>query len=397
MKIKKTFLFLALSFYFTISFGQQINLLGTWVNNANFATGYYHERLIVSTTSGLKILNVSNPNNPILSSTTSAPFWSTTVEIDGDFAYFRGGMAEKFMICDISNIDNPTIKGIISISGGGQISIKDNYAYLPTSLDTLYCVDISDKMSPIVINKLGVKGTGISIVGNYAYLSSNVGLKVLDISDPYNIAIVNTLSGNYSGLAKDTLSNRLFAGSNASGFDVIDISTPNNPSILFSGIGGTSFGSVYFKNNYVFQPYNSGISVFQIGSSSANYLASYNITSGQITSITAKDSIFYVSTNNNVQVFKIGDPVTTNVDMLSRFKSTEIFPNPAGNFIKIKTSNDLENSTATIFSDIGQVIRKINLSYSNEITLDIFNLKAGLYYLEITYNNNIERLKFIKE
>jgi hypothetical protein len=336
---------------------QSIYQLGQWNNNANFVIEYYQDRVITSTTSGITFMNVSDPFNPTPSATLGNPgSFPMAIAIDSSYAFFGGGMTGYFMIANISNINFPVQTGITyGISGTAyQIAIKGNYAFMPTNTDTLYSIDISNKNFPVVVDKidLGSFSSGIAINGNYAYAGTSGGLKIVDITNPSNMNVVSSFGGGYDKISPDLPNNRLFVSKSGQGFDVIDISNPINPSGLFQGIGGNSAGDLVYKNGYVFQIGSDNVSAFQIGLSSATYIASFNNTiTGQVNAVSAKDSVFYLSTVNNLHVLKLGSTSSGISDDLSQTHIS--YPNPSQNTITVECNLISPNSTVLIYDHSG--------------------------------------------
>jgi hypothetical protein len=396
-KIKFAIIALFVSFS-SILPAQVISQLGAWNNNANFVIKYHQGRVVTSTTSGIIFLDVSNPNNPVPSASLGNPAnFPMAIEIKDNYAYFGGGMTGYFMIADISNLNFPFQTGITyDIGGTGyQIGISGDYAFMPTNMDTLYSIDISDKTSPVVVDKinLGSFSSGIAVKGNYAFVGTSGGLKVIDISDPLNMSIITSFGSVYGNISADTLNNRLFV-SKIFGFDVIDISNPINPVGLFQGIGGDSGGDLIYLNGYVFQVGNNNVSAFQIEPSSATYLASF--TSTMVNAVSAKDSIFYLSTVNDFYVLKLSYEVT-GIESFAKPESFAIYPNPANNFITIKNENISTQSTVTIYNCVGKLLKRIDYSASKTVKIDISEFKNGTYFIRILNNNIVKQIKFIKE
>jgi hypothetical protein len=394
IKITVTALFVCMISSIT---AQVISQLGVWNNNANFSIEYYQNILITSTTSGIKFIDVSDPSNPLPTLTLPTPGgFPMAIAIDNNYAFFGGGMSPYFMIVDISNINLPVQTGITNNVSGttSGIAVKGNFAFMPTSTDTLYSINISNKTAPFVLNKidLGSVPHGIAIKGNYAYVTTNGGLKVLDISNPANLSVTATFNGNYQsrGLDADTLNNRLFIN-NGTGFDVIDISNQTNPVLLFQGLGGSFTGSLSYKNGYVFQCGNE-INAFQINSLSATNITSFPIEAMWVSS---KDSVFYVSNINNVNVLKLGQSVPTGINYEIK-KDLVIYPNPANNFITIRNENNSQKSEITIYNNSGQKIKEIR-STDNIQNIDISDLTIGLYNIYINTGNEVIIKEFIKK
>lgn len=75
----------------------------------------------------------------------------------------------------------------------------------------------------------------------------------------------------------------------------------------------------------------------------------------------------------------------------------EIFPNPTNESIKIKTNN-LGSFTLNVYDIIGKpkITKDIYFNGNNELSLDVSELEAGTYLVEITSNNVKLTSRFIK-
>ena len=93
-----------------------------------------------------------------------------------------------------------------------------------------------------------------------------------------------------------------------------------------------------------------------------------------------------VQVNGKVYVFA---PEGAGVENLEN--NISIFPNPANNFLTVK-SNNFEIKNIKLIGLTGNII-----SNSTEKTLDISNLTTGLYFIEIETNKGVYTQKFIKK
>ena len=400
--MKRHFIILTILHLFLTGYGQSISQLGSWNNNANFVIKYHQNKVITSTTSGIQFIDVLNPSlpNPSASIENPAGFsFPMAIEIDGNYAYFGGGMIGYFMIADISNINFPVQVGITEdISGTAyQIAISGNYAYMATNTDTLYSIDITNKTAPKVIGKidLGSFPGGITVKGNIVYVGTDNGLKVVDVSTPSKPTILNSFGSGYSKIASDFANQRLFVAK-GSGFDAISVANPTLPSGIFMGIGGGSGGDICYWNNYVLQIGAGNVGAFQVNSTSATYLGSFNATfNGQTNGISVKDSVFYVSTINNLHVLKLGYEISAGINEGFTDNFT-IYPNPLVDEVTIELSKTCNETKITITDFSG---REIMTTYclGNSITLDMSTKMAGSYFLTIEQNNLKYQKIIIKE
>jgi len=97
----------------------------------------------------------------------------------------------------------------------------------------------------------------------------------------------------------------------------------------------------------------------------------------------------YQSTPNTA--INAGDKGTTGVNDLKNNQYFSIYPNPATNFIEIKT--DLEYTLFTIIDLTGKTVKTIK----NQSKTDISDLNKGIYLIKIIGRNNTTIQKFVKE
>lgn len=71
-----------------------------------------------------------------------------------------------------------------------------------------------------------------------------------------------------------------------------------------------------------------------------------------------------------------------------------LYPNPAQNFLTIKTEGNFENYT--ILNELGQIIRTANI-HENSFQINIGELRSGIYFILFRGNGVVATEKFIKE
>jgi hypothetical protein len=81
-------------------------------------------------------------------------------------------------------------------------------------------------------------------------------------------------------------------------------------------------------------------------------------------------------------------------DCESTASKTEIYPNPAQDFIKVITEID-EKTTLRILSLDGRILKTLPL-ISNQTLIDLKDLTPGLYLIEIHNKQKIENIKIYK-
>ncbi len=94
--------------------------------------------------------------------------------------------------------------------------------------------------------------------------------------------------------------------------------------------------------------------------------------------------------NNTINYIKFVTLVS--VDKKQKASDVQIFPNPAKNFITIKT--DYDNFNIKIYNNLGNCLLSTK-SYNNLSNIDLSNIKDGIYYVEISNSSHRNYNKLI--
>ncbi|MDA9090601.1 hypothetical protein N9J84_00700 [Porticoccaceae bacterium] len=189
---------------------------------------------LANTVDGLKIIDVSDPENPILAGmenslndTPEGGYVTNTVTVVGDFAYTTIDNLNKLIVHDVSDPSNPaligselaiteTSHGLVVLSDfiyrvnsgalqvidasdphnltstqvtfihGTDLVIENGIGYMSTLDGEIRVIDFSNANFPVQLSTaLGLgQGTGIAVVGNIAYMSNAFGIiNVFDVSN----------------------------------------------------------------------------------------------------------------------------------------------------------------------------------------------------------------------
>jgi hypothetical protein len=250
-------------------------------------------------TSGLAVIDISNPKDP------GTPIYQATngsaydVVISGDYAYVSDGPAGLAVI-DISDPTSPgmpVFEATIGIAYG--IYVSGDYAYLGTGSSGLAIMDISDPTNPgipIYEDTLG-NARGVYVSGDYAYIADmSSGLAIIDISDPTNPGI--PVYQSTSGFAYDVFvsGDHAFVGEGSSGLAIINISDPTSPGTPnYIDTTGSAQG-VYINGNYAFvADFESGLAGIDISDLTNPSLSFYEDTNGSSYQVYVSGTYAYVA------------------------------------------------------------------------------------------------------
>ena len=243
--------------------------------------GFGEEGMLDETT-GVHIVNVSNPEVPFISSSITN-VGGRDIKTHLNYMYCVNGVAE--ISGNIVNIENPESPDIVGdFPGAHNIFITcDNLLIL--SDPGLWIYDLSDdpvnpKLLWNVVTNSGHEG---AILSNTLYdFHGFEGTNIYDISDPFNPTLLSIIHSNlirfhHSGWVNEDetiliINDERSAGSAELGddFTIWNISDKSNPIFLskFRDLESTIHNVHIIKNKAYFSYYSAGYRIFDIANSS---------------------------------------------------------------------------------------------------------------------------------
>lgn len=190
---------------------------------------------VAARSSGLQIIDISNPASPASVKSCNTPGEAVRVSVSGNYAYVADAFA-GLQICDLSDpapISIP-VGGLDTWSAQG-VSVSGDYAYIADYDGGLRIVDISTPSNPTLVtthNSPQIIAWGVYVSGNYAYIAAGAsGLRILDVTNPASPFVVRDYNPSGFGYARDVVlvGTYAYVAADGSGLQIIDISTPSNP------------------------------------------------------------------------------------------------------------------------------------------------------------------------
>lgn len=205
----------------------------------------------VANDSNLIIYNVSTPSSPQIVETYSSRALSVWVE--GDYCYIAG-WTSGLKILNITDPSNPVEVGSLNMTYARSVWVEGNYAYIIDKDAGLMIVDITDKATPVLVGTFATAdGWDAAVSGNYAYIADgDDGLIILDISDKTNPVLEST-KGDLKVAYKiwvDQSTVYIVAGWGG-GLWVFDVTDPSAPDQIDRVRNGGN-GGVHIVNDYVY-------------------------------------------------------------------------------------------------------------------------------------------------
>ncbi|MBA7530059.1 hypothetical protein ES705_22262 [subsurface metagenome] len=245
--------------YGTPQYAKGVDILGDYVFVADYPNG-------------VRIANVSDPTNPIHLATRETNGEAHEVFVSGDYCYVADG-SWGLCVIDISNIASPSIADFYSGTQGWtyDIFVEGNYAFLATE-HGLEVIDITNPTNVQYFsncsfsNRIGTTHAGIFVQGNYVYIAAaGGGLRVVDITDLSNPNLVATYSHSEWIFDVFISGDYAYLGVNNVGLVVLNITDPTNPTLIVSDDRNTPGIAITISGNYAYlAAYNSGLRVLNI-------------------------------------------------------------------------------------------------------------------------------------
>jgi hypothetical protein len=145
---------------------------------------------------GLSAINVSVPATPTLSAFLSALAAATGIAYTPFYAngkvYVAYGTA-GLRILDVSNPANVTLLSTTALGGDSRaVVVSGNYAYLAARDSGVFVVDVTNPASPTKLKTIKTRtARGVAVNGNYVYVAaSDSGVGILNITNPAAPTIV---------------------------------------------------------------------------------------------------------------------------------------------------------------------------------------------------------------
>ena len=210
----------------------------------------------------LRIIDVSDKDNPTQVGQVFFPAGAKVVTVNGNYAYV-GVIGGNMYIFDISNPINPMQVGILSNTAFAPESmlLEGDFLYISGG-STISLVDVSVPNSPSLLSNLSLPSNGareMAKVGDYLYAlnTGDVDMKIIDISNPAAPSIVNTFALGGFPWTIDTKGNYAYVGEQITNvIKVFDISDPLNPTLETSFASGFIPRTIEIIGNYAFVVHN---------------------------------------------------------------------------------------------------------------------------------------------
>lgn len=220
---------------------------------------------IAAGSGGFKIFNIATPATPTLVASIDSLSYCESVVISQPYAYIAANTTSNYQgrsfIFDISTPAAPVYKSTIMGFGGYHqyMSVRSGYAYICDYNQGLQVINVSVATNPtnVVLIPCGGRAAGITFDGNYGYLAlGDSGLYVYSVANPAAPTLAGKIGTtgraafvSYGSVTVGGLPvGHIFVSnrSTSSGLSAVNVSSPATPTLsAFLGTNQAASGIAY--------------------------------------------------------------------------------------------------------------------------------------------------------
>ena len=379
--------------------------------------------LLCASTSGMRVINISNPSIPVQTGTISGG--GVNVVDVGTFKQYAYTVAENISstsgrIIDLSNPAAPVQVGIFY--GAHTVNVTPNgYMYLESPGLKIYNLNPNPLIPQLVYNDPSCIGHDVNIVGNRLYdFSNNCGTRIYDLSQPDTAVFLGQIPSlgifHHSGYPSSD-GNFLFVCDELStptenDITIWNISNPAAPILIDSFADATAYiHNFYIINNYAYVSYyRNGFRVFDVSNPLNIFIVDQYDTDSTLSGpgyggnyglhvFSPDGTILASDENKGLYIFKFSGLQTNIKKDKNILDDIKIFPNPSnGNFFIEYLSKDNEAVNIKIIDILGREVYSTNLKFQNIDTTKVeinTPLKNGLYNIVLISSKGAVSKKLI--
>lgn len=229
---------------------------------------YYRDGLvyIAAYSKGLQVVDVRDPDHPVLAGQAKGDAYAWDLALTDEAVYIMDFFSMAIM--DIRRPGFPVKRKTMNTMFAHGAAVRDDYLFLGY-VDGLRIMDISDPFNPVDISDMGPTGDGtaqsVSLSGDYAFVGHGNYIEVYDISTihkPLQIAYFYP-PGNPRKLVAHN--GYLYTVLDDSGFLVTNISDPYAPVQevhMNTGVAGTRLDAVYHDQTLYLVDWSRGLVIY---------------------------------------------------------------------------------------------------------------------------------------
>lgn len=352
----------------------------------------------VSTSGGLRLVDVSDPSHPTQAGFLALTPPANSLVFSGEHLYVVGS-ANGLNIINVADPAAPVLVAALSDAGGWDVDVEGGLACVAGYGDALITIDVSDPAHPRVLSRFWLPGAplnAVDLVGDLAYVAFDTGgFGIVDLSTPSTPVLLGVV--DTSGQAMDVVvsGNLAFVCDNT-GLLVIDVSDPLHPLPLDRPLIAANWWSVAAIGVHAYVRTSSGVQVFDAGDPRAVRNVGYFRVPAGVNNLAVSGDLMYAATPSALLVLPLQcQPVAAAPEPAGRAAGVRAFafPNPTSGGTSVRfVLGAAGPSSVRVYDMAGRLVRTLLredlAAGGHEVAWDGRNehgrrVGAGVYLLRI--------------
>ncbi len=268
-----------------------------------------------SLVNGIKILEISDPANPVIIDSVMTEYSIFDMELSGDNLMMIGEF-DSLITLDVSDPVNPYIAGANYNQGYSMNSkLIGNQLYFISDNDIISWFNVSDPPNPLLEGRyIPYSNTrDIAKFGHYVYTSVGWGgFRIFDVSDPVNPVGIGYYKTEYQSTKIRIFNGFLFLADNYAGVRIFSLADPLRPELLSTVFFESNSRDMFFDNNLLYIACYDGFRIVDIADPTNPVILGYYPTPHShngYSTIIANDYLAYTSeSDSGICVYNVSEP-----------------------------------------------------------------------------------------
>lgn len=255
---------------------------------------------------GLRVIDVSNPTNPVATGSIPATGWTLSVAASESlmFAPGRGGEIRVF---DTSIPSIPVPISVVETQGHiWDLEVADDVLFVATG-SSFRRIDISDPQAPVEIGAHGNGAVGMEISGDNIYLAASNKLEIFDISNPASPSFRGRVTLPDDARKVAVTNDHAYVTVDVHGLQIVEVTDPIHPTVVGECGGDQNFYDVAASGNHVFVAAFDGLHILDVTVPGAPALVAVWDIDGSVSAVDVSGIYAYVG-QDPLTVLDVSDP-----------------------------------------------------------------------------------------
>ncbi len=260
--------------------------------------------LYIAAYSLVRFYNVSNPTSPT---------FITNYQVesgDADYLYLNDttlAVSQRnygLLLLNVTDVTTPTKLGEFEYYGNlNGVKVDNNFAYM-SSNNGFLIADVSDISNPVYIYKndtdISNQVYHVALYNNYVVAVFDHDIRIFDVSNPYNPVFVSTTDLGDQIRDIEVAGNFAYVGTSNDGLLIVNLTDVNSPTIISSLDEGYAIYDLFVNGNFVYVAKGSnGIAIINTTDlQSPDNLQNISL-AGTTSSICGSGNYIFTGNNNN--------------------------------------------------------------------------------------------------